>query len=223
MRCPHCGADNPPTAAVCQYCGAHIPLPERAAKLDRAEVFLRIKKSAEFAQSNLPDRHARLPKHHPVQKMLLFGFFGVFIAGALFIFVMMLGMGGMFGLFGARARSAGGGMLGLLPMLMSIVPLGMAALGVFMLLAARKKMQAIATAPVVALPVIVADKRTHVSGGGNNSSARTDYFVTCELEDGSRKEYQAWDGNLYGRMAPRDAGIIYVRAEYALDFDRVAI
>jgi hypothetical protein len=223
MRCPHCGADNAPGAAVCQYCGAHVPQPEQPGKLDRAEVFQRIKKSPEYAQSNSPERHARLPRHHPLQKMLLFGFFAIFIAGALFISVMMLGMGGAFGFFGARAGGPGGGAFALIPMLMAIVPLGMAALGVFMFLTIRKKMQTIATAPVRAVPVIVADKRTHVSGGGNNSSARTDYFVTCELEDGSRKEYQVWDGNLYGRMAPQDAGFLYLRADFALDFDRVPL
>jgi hypothetical protein len=207
---------------VCQYCGAHLPQAAPAGKLDRAEVFQRIRKSAAFAESNSPARHARLPRHHPAQKALVFGFFGLFIAGALFIFVMALGMSGAFGIFGARAGGGPGAALGLIPLLMAIVPLGMAAVGVFLFLTVRKKMQTMETAPVVALPVIVADKRTHVSGGGNNS-ARTEYFVTCELEDGSRKEYQAWDGNLYGRMAPQDAGVLYLRAEYALDFDRVQV
>jgi hypothetical protein len=223
MRCPHCGADNAPAAALCQYCGAHLPQAAPAAMPERAEAFARIRKSAAFAESNSPARHARLPKIHPAQKVLLFGFFGVFIAVALVIFVMALGMGGAFGLVGWRMGGGPGGALGILPMLMAIVPLGMAAVGVFLFLTVRKKMQTLETAPVVAVPVIVTDKRTHVSGGGQDHSARTDYFVTCEVEDGSRKEYQAWDGNLYGRMAPQDAGIVYLRADHALDFDRVTI
>jgi hypothetical protein len=223
MLCPHCGADNAPAAVLCQYCGAHLPQAAPAGKLDRTATFERIRKSAAFAESTSAARHARLPKYHAVQKALVFGFFGIFVAATLFIFVMAIGMGGAFGFAGAQAGGGPGAAFGLIPLFMSIVPLGMAALGIFLFLAVRKKMQTIESAPVVALPVIVADKRTHVYGGGNDSSARTDYFVTCESEDGSRKEYQAWDGNLYGRMAPQDAGVLYLRAEYALDFDRVPL
>jgi hypothetical protein len=71
--------------------------------------------------------------------------------------------------------------------------------------------------------VIVTGKRNHVSGGGQNSSARTTYFVTCEREDGTRQEYQVWDGNMFGRMSDDDAGVLFTKQEYGLDFDRVAI
>jgi hypothetical protein len=190
--------------------------------MDRRAAFDRVKQSKEFLARNSPDRHARLPRYQAWHKAVVFGFFGVFIAVALLIFVVALGMGGLFGLFGSQVAGGPGAAMGIIPLLMAIVPLGMAGVGVFLFLAVRKKMQTIESAPVVAAPVIVVDKRTHVSGGSGDSSARTDYFVTCETEDGQRKEYQVWDGNLYGRMAPQDAGIVYLRAEYALDFDRVA-
>ncbi|MBW3599500.1 MAG: DUF2500 domain-containing protein [Planctomycetes bacterium] len=115
-----------------------------------------------------------------------------------------------------------GGAFGIIPLVMSLVPLAMAVGGVFLFLHLRKKMETIETAPVEAVPVIVVDKRTAVSGGSGDSSARTSYFVTCETEDGERREYPVWDGNLYGRMADDDAGILYLRADHALDFDRVA-
>jgi hypothetical protein len=180
-----------------------------------------VKDSKEFLARNSPERHARLPRYQAWHKVVVFTFFGVFIGVTLFIFLMALGMGGFFAFFGSRVGGRPGGAMGVIPLFMAVVPLGMAGVGVFLFLTVRKKMQTFETAPVAALPVIVVDKRTHVSGGSGDSSARTDYFVTCETEEGQRKEYQVWDGNLYGRMAPQDAGIVYLRADYALDFDRV--
>jgi amino acid transporter len=220
MRCPNCGGDNLPGAATCQFCGSHLPAP--ASSSDRRAALGRVKSSPQYAKSNLPERHAKLPTFHPVHKAFAVVFPLVFVGVALFIFVMMLGMGGIFGAVGFGAGGRAGGLFGVIPLCMAIVPLGMAALGVFMFVTMRKKMQTIETSPVVALPVIVADKRTEVSGGSGDSSATTRYYVTCETEDGERKEYPVWDGNLYGRMAPGDAGIVYLRADHALDFDRVS-
>lgn len=42
-------------------------------------------------------------------------------------------------------------------------------------------------------------------------------------EFGDRQEYRFWDGSLYGRIAADDGGILFVRAGYGLDFDRVAV
>ena len=47
-----------------------------------------------------------------------------------------------------------------------------------------RKMRAIEEAPVEALPVVVVDKRTHLSGGGE-SMVRTSYFATVETERGA--------------------------------------
>jgi hypothetical protein len=96
-------------------------------------------------------------------------------------------------------------------------------LGIFLWRKTRKKMDSIESDPVQAIPVIVVDKRTQVSGGSGDSSASTYYFVTCESEDGDRQEYQLWDGSLYGRIAADDGGILFVLAGYGLDFDRVAV
>jgi hypothetical protein len=219
MRCPGCGADNPAGAVTCSYCGLHLPqTPEGD---DRGAVFDRIRRSPQFAERNSPERHARLPKYQAVHKAFFFVFFAMFIGGTFFIFVMALGMSGVLGFAGFRIGGGFGGGMALIPLVMSLVPLGMAAAGVMLFLTLRKKMETIETAPVEATPVIVVDKRTQVSGGGSDSRASTHYFVTCETEDGPRREYPVWDGALYGRMAAGDAGILYLRADHALDFDRV--
>jgi hypothetical protein len=210
MKCPSCGADNAPAAANCNYCGSHLPL---TGSLANSAVFARIKSSTAFAARNSPERHARLPNVGSLQKVFLFVFFAIFVGGAAVMSIFMCGMGGLF--------AGGGGAMALMPVIMAVVPLGMAAFGVFMFLAIRKRMSSIENDPVQPTAVIVVDKRTHVSGGSGDSSASTHYFVTCELEDGSRQEYQVWDGSLYGRMAANDGGILFLRGGYGLDFDRV--
>ena len=69
--------------------------------------------------------------------------------------------------------------------------------------------------------VIIATKRTAVSGEGNNSSTSTTYFLTAEFHDGHRKEYKTVAPELYGKVAEGDAGVLFVHEAYALDFDRV--
>ncbi len=218
MKCSSCGADNAPDAVTCNYCGSHLPLTSSG---ERSAIFARIKSSAAYAACNSPQRHARLPKVGGLQKAFLFVFFAIFIGGAGMMTIFMLGMAGVFGVFGAHGGGGMGAAFSLIPILMAIVPLGFVAVGIFMFVMMRKKMNAVENDPVQPLPVIVVDKRTHVSGGSGNHSASTHYFVTCELENGSREEYQVWDGSLYGRMSADDGGILFLRAGYGLDFDRV--
>jgi len=201
----------------CGHCGSHLPL---AASPSQAAIFARIKASDTYAQRNSPERIAQLPKVGELQKVILHVFFVVFICGSGFMAVMMLGMAGVFGLFGIRSAGGLGAAFSLAPLCMAGVPVGFVILGVFILRHQRKKMHSLENDPVDATPVVIVDKRTEVTGGGN-SSARTSYFVTCETEEGGRQEYQVWDGNLYGRLAADDAGILFMRAGYGLDFDRV--
>jgi hypothetical protein len=184
-------------------------------RTEKTALLARVRSSPEYAARLSPARIARLPKYGGVQKAFLIVFFVMFIGGAGLMFVIALGMAGLFGFVG------GHGGFSLIPLVMSLFPLGFVALGIFLFLMTRKKMDSIENDPVQALPVIVVDKRAHVSGGSGDSSASTHYFVTCEAEDGTRNEYQVWDGNLYGRMASGDAGILFLRAGYGLDFDRV--
>jgi hypothetical protein len=219
MKCRSCGADNTPDATTCSYCGSRFPL---TAEPEKQALFARIRSSAEYAGRDSPGRHARLPKVGAMQKAFLIVFFVMFIGGSGVMCVIAVGMAGIFGAFGARAGGGFGAPLALAPLLFAVVPLGFVVLGIFLCQKMWKKMASVERDPVQAIPVVVVDKRTQVTGGGGNSSASTHYFVTCENEDGSRQEYQVWDGRLYGRMATDDAGILFVRAGYGLDFDRVA-
>ena len=56
---------------------------------------------------------------------------------------------------------------------------------------------------------LVLTKRTHVRhhGGNNHSGNSTEYYVTFELSNGSRKEFQV-KGNDYGLIAEGDMGVI---------------
>ncbi|MBC8357181.1 MAG: DUF2500 domain-containing protein [Planctomycetes bacterium] len=132
-------------------------------------------------------------------------------------------MAGVIGVFGGRAGGGPGTAISIVPLIFAFFPMGFIALGVIMFRAARKKMNKFENDPVHAVPVIVVDKRTHVWGGRGNSSANTHYFVTCEIEDGSREEYQVWDGAMFGKMSSGDAGILFSRSNYGLDFDRVVV
>jgi hypothetical protein len=221
MKCPSCGADNPPQAVACGYCNSQLPATSDA---NREVVFARVRSSAEFAGKDAPERHARLPKYSGFQKAFVIVFFALFISMSGGMCVFGLFFAGAFGFIGSQAGGAFGTALGVLPiLLLLVVSAGFVAFGVFLWRTIHQKMNAIEQSPVEALPVIVIDKRTHVSGGSGDSSATTSYFATCEREDGSREEYQLWDGKLYGRLSAEDAGILYTRAGYGLDFDRVRV
>jgi len=220
MKCKSCGADNPAEAVACAYCSTHLPM---SASTEKAAIFARIKSSDEYGQRDSPERQSRLPNYGAMQKTFLLVFFAMFIGGGGLMFVILLGMAGIFGFFGFEFGGGLGPAFSLAPLCMAVVPLGFVALGVFLFLKTRKKMNSIENDPVQAIAVIVVDKRTHVSGGSGDSSASTSYFLTCEDEDGERKEYQMWDGQMYGRISADDGGVLFVRAGYGLDFDRVAV
>jgi hypothetical protein len=220
MKCKSCGADNPADIAACAYCGTHLPM---SMSTEKAAIFARIKASDEYRQRDSSERHSRLPKYGAIQKTFLLVFFVMFIGGGGMMLIVLLGMAGLFGMFGVEFGGGLGRAFSLGPLCMAVVPLGFVILGIFLLLKTRKKVDSIQNDPVQAIAVIVVDKRTHVSGGSGDSSASTNYFLACETEDGERKEYQIWDGQMYGRISADDAGILFVRAGYGLDFDRIAV
>ncbi|PQO39402.1 hypothetical protein C5Y96_02110 [Blastopirellula marina] len=111
----------------------------------------------------------------------------------------------------------------IIPFCMGIVPLGMFVMGVFMAIRMFQNFQTMRDGKVDAIAAIVTGKRTQVSGGGENSSASTSYFVTFEFEDGQRREFPVLDGSLYGRVSEDDAGVLFSRDKFAVDFDRVRV
>jgi len=216
MKCPYCGADVFSTDETCQHCGSAVTrdLPPVASETD-GDVFERIKRSPAYAERDSPERLARVPKIGPTALVFPIVFFIFFIGFGGFMAVMALAMSGLMVGFGGRAAG-----VGMVPALMSLVPIGFVVLGVFMMRGAIKKYRRISQAPIESQAAVVAGKRTAVSGGGRNSSASTSYYATFEFEDGTRTEFGVQE-DLYSQLAERDAGILFHRAEYAADFERV--
>lgn len=106
---------------------------------------------------------------------------------------------------------------------MAIVPRGVIAIGITGGIYAWKQVDQADNAPLVTRAAIVTDKRTEVRGGGRNSSASTHYYATFEDESGARDEYRVWDGMMFGRLAAGDAGVLFLRGNLAVDFDRVEV
>lgn len=225
MKCPNCGADIPADASVCSFCGSAKRSAETkdGANLSNAAIFDKLKASPEYDRRESSERVARLPKISGAHKAIGLIFPIMFIGVSGFIALMALGMSGVVGVFGFKAGGPGGVAFSNIPAIMAVVPIGFVVFGVFLFLRTKKRLASFENDPVESIPVLVVDKRTHVWGGSGDSSAQTHYYVTCEAEDGRREEYQVWDGRLYGTMSADDAGILFMRAGYCLDFDRVAV
>ena len=150
-------------------------------------------------------------------------FFVVFIAISAVIAVMALGMAGIFGAVGFSHAGHFGSGIAIVPAFMALMPAGFVVLGIFMITKHRKTLNAYQNAPTRSHAVIITAKRTQLYGGGNDSSASTRYFLTAQFENGRREEFSVMTPRLYGKVAEGDAGILFVRSSYALDFDRVAM
>lgn len=150
-------------------------------------------------------------------------FFVVFIAISGFIAFAALGMAGIFGAVGFSHAGPLGGGIAIVPAFMALVPVGFVVLGVFGILKHSKTMSDFQGASTISYAAMIAGKRAQVSGGGKNSSASTSYFITAEFEDGRRNEFAVMTPGLYGKVTQGDAGILFVRGKYALDFDRIVV
>lgn len=214
MKCPSCGASLPEDSLTCDFCGSVTATPSQQRDKD---TFRRIKESSQYRQRNDPQRIERLPKPGVATK-IFFGVFFTIFCGICFAGVIMTIV--MSGLVGSMQGFRG---FAIIPFCMGVVPLGMLGLGGYLAITQFKKMQSLETGELTTQPAIVVGKRTMVSGGSGDSSATTSYFVTFESEDGERREHQIWDGSLYGRISEDDAGVLFLREQYAIDFDRVRI
>jgi len=214
MKCPSCGASLPDDSLTCEYCGSRTAPPSEQHDQD---IFRRVKQSPLYADRHSAARIERLPKPGVGQMVFMGVFFTMFCGVSLFIAFMAIGIGG-FASFSENAFP-----FSFIPMCMGIVPIGMFAFGVFMAVKMYQRFQSMRDGKVDASPAIVVGKRTQVSGGSGDSSASTAYFVTFEMEDGQRKEMMVYDGSLYGRVSEDDAGILFSRGEFAVDFDRVRV
>jgi len=84
------------------------------------------------------------------------------------------------------------------------------------------KAASFSSAPMRKWGAVVIDERIKVSGGGNNSSARTHYFVTLEDKDGARDEYEVRE-SLAGKVGSGDIGVAYSKNSTLVAFKRVRI
>jgi len=66
----------------------------------------------------------------------------------------------------------------------------------------------------------IVDKRTEVWGGSGESSVSTNYFITFEFEDNTRKELQV-KANDYGLFVVGDVGELTYRGTRFLNFNRI--
>ncbi|MBN2292097.1 MAG: DUF2500 family protein [Pirellulales bacterium] len=227
MKCENCGADVVDGARRCEYCDSTVVREERSPIANvpaagsvteqsndrRADVFEAVKRSSAYAQRDSSVRHEKLPGGSGLVMLAPIIFFAVFICVSLVIASGAIGMAGM--------ASSHFGAVGVVPAVMSLVPIGFVALGIFMIIRSFTKYQEYRDSPVCGRAAIITSKRTAVSGGSGDRSASTSYFVTAEYEDGKRHEYAIIDHSLFGRLAEDDAGVLYTRSNYALDFDRV--
>jgi len=219
MKCECCGAEISPGKGKCDYCGAGI---QSSGCPSRQLLFAHIRQSPEYQRRDSPQRRAALPNYSGMAQMAPIVFLGVFIAIAVVMEFITLGMAGVLGAVGFGLHP-GAGAIAVIPLMMSVVPLGFVVLGGFLIRQTLAKARAYQDAPLLAEPAVLVGKRTQISGGSNNHSASTTYYLTAESADGTRQEYTLLAPDLYGRIAEGDAGILFTRASYALDFDRVSV
>lgn len=238
MKCASCGGDAALDARYCQYCGGVLPAPPKSASRD--EIFAAIKRSPQFEQAHTPERLARVPQPSGAHKAI-FTIFSALLAGKVamavggFIGVPILFLGFFFFVASRAAGPVGPsnlitlailaivGMLGLILVVSIVLGLLARKYGRQVLSSVFRKQEELEKAPLDVLPAIAVSKRTEVWGGSGDMAAKTNYYVTFELEDGSRREYALWYGTMYGRIVEDDAVVLFARGDYAADLDLVTV
>lgn len=199
MKCPSCGASFPEDASTCEYCGSRLPKePIVSADPSEERIFQQIKESTAFAKRNDPSRIQQIPEPSALPMVGLAIFMVIWCGVGLFITAMFFMLTGPLALF----------------------PLAIVIFGVVGAATQANKFMSASGGRVESFPAIVAAKRTAVSGGEHTS---TSYYLTFEFEDGKRDEFPVYDGRIYGKVTEEDAGILYLRNRYAVDFERVRI
>lgn len=178
--------------------------------------FERVKASAAYAARNSPERLAQLPNMNTGGQAGSLFFLALFIGMALVLF-----FGVWFMFLGIPVAGGRDGWLLAFSLAFSAACLLVAAFGIRLLVRALRRIRQVAASPVLSMAALIVDKRSETSGGGEHSSNWTHYFVTCQTEDGLRHEYSVRDGKVYGLVTAGDAGVLFVRADWMLDFDRV--
>ncbi|TQK74955.1 uncharacterized protein DUF2500 [Brevibacillus sp. AG162] len=73
--------------------------------------------------------------------------------------------------------------------------------------------------PILTQPAKIIGKRTSTSGGGNDTSVSTYYYLTFELSNGERLEFHV-KGSEYGLLVEGDTGILTYQGTRYKEFSR---
>lgn len=204
-KCVQCGALPKNVAGqYCEYCGTELPkLPQSAGQSATPEQSLQVR-------FQLLQQHAMLSelmRHTPSVTGMGMGMAGVVVFGGIFTAAA---------LFMATMTGAVFGPVALFPLLFVAVGIGIMFKGVTG--AAR-----LTRSPLQRELVTIVDERTDVSGGGSrHSRASTTYFATVQDATGRRTEYTV-AAPVAGKIAPGDMGVVYLKADYMIDFQRVPV
>ena len=210
--CAGCGAAIDPGAAACRQCGmrpAGQPATPHAAVAETPGAGTRRRF---LALASHPQAAAIAQETPPVPTAIgcaLVGqiLFGCLFAGFALFFIAVSQFAISHGALGIRL------MFLVVPLIFLVVGGTTAVLGL-------RKWNRFQNAPTKPLSALVAAKRTQVSRGRRSSTTR--YFVTLELQEGQRTEYEAL-GDVYGLCVEGDMGVAHVRDTMVLAFRKLDV
>ena len=202
-ECRHCGATiKSQGARFCEFCGTEIVREDAPRMQTRDEA----KQTRFDLLREHPDIGGLLRATPQIEKPPLnYGI--LFMAPVIIVFLIF---------FMNMASGAGA------PGFFFIVPLVILAAVGFAAFKTLINSSQYHSAKLTRRPAIVIDERTEVSGGGENSRARTTYFVTLEFEDGTRREFTVGT-RLAGSLTEGDAGVAYLKHEHLAAFERLSV
>lgn len=200
--CTNCGATAARLEArYCEYCGTELPAP-----------------GSEPPPSPFGDvagRFRALESHPDLPRLLAATPSTSALSGWNAMTVVTLVVFALVGLF------VTGGFLFVCPPF-ALLPLFLVGIGIYTISKQVGKTTSASRAPLERRPALVVRERTKVSGGGEHSSARTDYFATLQFPDGSRREFDVLEG-VGGTIAPGDMGVGYLKGDFLIAFSRVGV
>ncbi len=209
-KCQKCAAQaSRLDARFCEYCGAEFPRPAAQPA---------VPSGAGGASLNLEARFLALQEHPDRVRLMAFSPEDAGKAGPLAIGFMVLFMFAWVGIGGVI--TIGFGAVGPGPMV--LFPIALVSFGVIAMLAAARRYHRFLSAPIIPQPALVVDERVQVSGGGKNSSARTNYHTTLEFPDGQRTEHETIAAAAV-QACPGDVGVAYLRDRKLVHFERIPV
>ncbi|QBP39989.1 DUF2500 domain-containing protein [Paenisporosarcina antarctica] len=100
-----------------------------------------------------------------------------------------------------------------------IVPLIIIGVFVFILIKELGEWSSNNQSAILTVPAEVVTKRSRTSGGAGDSSARTSYYVTFQMDSGDRMELKM-NGKEYGMLAEEDLGTLTFQGTRYQGFER---